>query len=302
VVPDLLEGNAPDAVSTGSEAVASYRGAITLYERVAATYAGQPVASESRYRVAYLTFTRFGDADAALSILKALAPERRNVFGKVDAYVLMGDLRLAKGDLAGALVEYQAVLGMKQLGAKERESVQFKAAELKYFQGDFDGALADLTPLTENSAEDIANDALELTLFIQQFRQPAEPALTRFAAAAFLERQRKYSEAAALYREVAVSFPSAPLADQSTLKLADMLRRSGQAADAVTALNEFLLKNPDSVIRDRALFALAVTLDEALQDIPKALEVYQKLLTEHPGSILAEKARERILALRKGQS
>jgi tetratricopeptide (TPR) repeat protein len=86
------------------------------------------------------------------------------------------------------------------------------------------------------------------------------------------------------------------------LKLADMLRRSGQAADAVTALNEFLLKNPDSVIRDRALFALAVTLDEALQDIPKALEVYQKLLTEHPGSILAEKARERILALRKGQS
>ncbi|MBL0176547.1 MAG: tetratricopeptide repeat protein [Ignavibacteria bacterium] len=300
-MPAPLEPDTPTAYPS-SEAVTSYRGAIALYEKVVSTFPGQPLASESLFRIAVLKHTRFGDPDGALAILKDLAPKRRNVIGRADAYVLIGDVRLSKGDVPGALAEYQAALGMAQLSQQEKQAVQFKAAELKYFQGDFDGASADLAPLTENSAQDIVNDALELLLFIQQFRQPSEPALARFAQAALLEKQRKYSEAAAVLRSLTAAFPAAPIVDQASLKLADMLRRSGQAADAVKTLDEFLEKNPDSIIRDRALFSLAVTYDEFLRDKTRAMDVYQKVLTEHPGSLLAGKARERILALRKENS
>ncbi|MDH7515294.1 MAG: tetratricopeptide repeat protein [Bacteroidota bacterium] len=304
-----LAGAAPPAEldplvwEKGSSPPASaYAEAVRLYEDVAAKYPHQQFGLESLYRIAWIRFHRFGDVDGALALLKDIAPQRRNVMGRVDGYILTGDIFLAKGDVRKAKETYAEILGMRQLSQAERQKVEYNTAEILYFEGDFDGALAALEPLTENSADDITNDALSLALFIRQFRVPSDEPLKLYARAAFLERCRKRSEAAELLRHLIQRHADSPLLDQAYVKRAEHLRSIGQADSALAALSVFLEKYPDAVIRDRALFLLGTIYEEDVHDMPKALETYERILTEHPLSSLVPTVRQRIIALRKSHS
>ncbi len=302
MLPAALDPFTPAREAPGSEAIPVYKGAIELYERIAAKYKGLHYGLESSYRIALIRFKRFRDTDGALSLLRDLAPLRRNVMGKVDAYVLAGDIHLARGDMRKAIEAYEAALKMSGLAPQERQEVEFRRAEIFYFRGDIDSTLSLLEPLTRNSGDDIANDALELNLFILQFRAPSEEALRLFARSAFLERCGKLSEAAELLHELILRHGSAPLADQAYLKRALLQRASGQPEQARVTLNSFLETCADCVLRDQALFALASLLEHELQAPDAALELYQRVLMEHPGSKLSGAARERILELRKGKA
>jgi tetratricopeptide (TPR) repeat protein len=118
----------------------------------------------------------------------------------------------------------------------------------------------------------------------------------------FLERQEKAAEAAASLTAMLDSFPDAPIHDLGVYQLGRMLRHCGRSSEAVTLYTAFLGKNPESILRDRFLFYLAETYDEDLRDTGKALEYYQRVLTEHPESIHTGKARERVVALRGARS
>lgn len=286
----------------GSEAVAAYRGVISLYEDIAREAPGTVFGVESRYRIAYITYDKYGDADAALKQLEDLAPMRRNVMGRVDAYTLMGDVILGKGDLARAAEVYGSVLRMGLQSPQDRKAVEFKLAEILYFQGRFDTCIAALEPLFENSSDDIANDALALSLFVQQFRAPSDEALKAYARAVFLERRRKLGDAAAQLRDLIERFPTAPVSDQAWLRLGTVQRAMDRPRDAAATYEDFLAKNPESLLRDQVLSALGGALEELPGETQRAIDTYQRLLNEHPASIHAAHARQRILALRKGQS
>ncbi|MCZ7554811.1 MAG: tetratricopeptide repeat protein [Bacteroidia bacterium] len=297
---DLLPASGTRYPST--EAVASYQGAIALYEEVARKWAGQPVASESLYRIGYIKFRHFGDNDGALEILRGISAARRTVFGKADADVLIGDILIAKGDLDGALTQYTSVLQSPQLERSSRNSVWFKIAEVHFFKGEFDTALVELGPLTEDVQVDIANDALELSALMQQYRMPGEVPLQRFARARLAERQNKFAEAEALLADIIEQYSSNDIVDLAYLERAEVLGTMQRFDDAAAMYRDFLAKRDESFLRDRGLYLLAEITELRLNDTATALTLYQQLLDAHPYSQFAPQARAHIVRLRKGNS
>lgn len=301
-MPDALQPEGEKMQFPSSEAVTSYDGAIRLYEALAKKYGGQSVGSESMFRIAFIKFHRFGDTDGALEILRDIADNRRQVFGMTDADVLIGDILVARGDLDGAIAQYDRVRPSPKIEPALRSELQFKIAESFFFKGQFDTVLVLLEPLLQNVGTDIANDALDLSALIAQYRQPGEVPLQRYASTLFLERQKKFTEAAAAARDIIAQHSSSDIVDLAYLKLAELQRRSGQPRDAAATYESFLAAKPESFLHDRGLFHLAQMKEEELADPAGAMALYQQMLTEHPFSQFAARARERILQLRKGNS
>jgi len=300
-LPDELSGLG-ETNFPSSEAVVSYKGAISLYEDVVTKFPHHPVASESLYRIAVIKLMSFGDPDGAYAVLQEIAQKRLDVFGKADALVLMGDIHLVKGDLEAALAQYESVLTRTQLTSQETDDIRYKIGEALYFSGNLDSATKVLEPLTINSTSDIANDALALGLFIQQYSSPTDAALKQYARLIFLAKQKKYSEAAALAQHICNVFPTAPILDQTLLVQGRMQTASEQFTEAEKSFTDFLSRFPDSIVKDKVLFALGKLYEEGLHDEPKAINSFQQLLNEVPHSVLASQARAKILHLRKGNS
>lgn len=304
-LPEALQPSGADASRDGlpsSEAVTSYQGTIRLYEELARKYPKQVVGSDSRFRIGSIRFHRFGDTDGALEILRDIADTRRSVYGNPDADVLIGDILVSRGDLDAAITQYDKLLPSQQLDPAMRSELRYKVAEAYFFKGAFDTVLVQLEPLMADIGTDIANDALDLSALITMYRKPGELPLQRYAQALFLERQRKYSEAVAATQDIVTQFASSDIADLAYLKQAELQRRIGRAADAAATYAAFLEARKESFLRDRGLFHLAELKEAELGDPVAAMALYQQMLTEHPHSQFAARARERIVSLRKGNS
>ena len=68
---------------------------------------------------------------------------------------------------------------------------------------------------------------------------------------------------------------------------------------AAVYLNNIVEKYPDDILADDALFQLAGLYENQLNNKPKAMELYEKLLTKYSGSLFAAEARKRFRALRR---
>ena len=281
-----------------SEAIPTYSGAISLYEKLVQEYPQHSVGIESMYRIGYLKYYRFHDLDGALKMLGECAEARRSMTGTTDADVLIGDILIAQGKLEEARAQYQRVLSFPILTPEQKTNVEFKIAEVAYFEGKFDDAVKALQPLTQVNSFDVANDALGLSMFIADSRKPTDAPLREYAKAALLHRQRKYSEASAIVQNLIVSFPSSILVDRSYIFRAELERKSGQEQQAILTLESFLAKYTDSILRDRAQFDLAELYQSVLHNKEKAVDLYQSLLRDFPNSLLSNEARRRILFLR----
>ena len=234
----------------------------------------------------------------ALKMLGECAEARRSMTGTTDADVLIGDILIAQGKLEEARAQYQRVLSFPILTPEQKTNVEFKIAEVAYFEGKFDDAVKALQPLTQVNSFDVANDALGLSMFIADSRKPTDAPLREYAKAALLHRQRKYSEASAIVQNLIVSFPSSILVDRSYIFRAELERKSGQEQQAILTLESFLAKYTDSILRDRAQFDLAELYQSVLHNKEKAVDLYQSLLRDFPNSLLSNEARRRILFLR----
>ena len=285
-----------------SEAVAAYRGAVSLYEAVAEKSKNQAVGVEARYRIAVIKFTRFHDHDGALELLQTIASMRRAITRSAEADILIGDIQVSKGNLEAAQRQFESILTLTPVEQQDRETAQFKLAEVRFFQGDFENAAKDLEPLTTDSRADITNDALGLGLLIQQYQIPSDAPLKQYARAILFERQRKLSEAAAVMKDILVTFPTAPLVDQAALVLGRLYRGIGRYEDAAQVYEDFLARNADSILRDQVFYQYGQLEEESRGNPQKAMELYQRLLNELPNSVYVNHARERIIALRKGNS
>jgi TolA-binding protein len=215
---------------------------------------------------------------------------------------MLGDLLLLQGDMDAALAQFASAANAQRMPFRDKNLALFRVAELLYFKGLFDSSLAKLEPLTENSSTDIANDALDLSLHIQQYKDNQKDALILYAKGMSLSRMERWNEGIAVFTGLRVKYPNSPLFDRASLQLGDMMRRAGRYNEAAVVYEDFMKAQTESILRDEILFALAALYENDLHDSARAVECYQRLLVDFPNSIHNGAARERIQYLRKGNS
>jgi TolA-binding protein len=173
-------------------------------------------------------------------------------------------------------------------------------ARLHYFMSNFDLAKAHLDILKQSSTKVIANDALELSLFIESnmIGDGNELALQEYASISLLIYQNKFYEARSKLKDLINTQLGHPIRDDGFWLLVKLEKQIGKFEEAISLLNILINEYSDGVLGDDALFMKARILEENLNNPSEAMQVYQQFLGDFPGSAYAVEARRRYRSLR----
>ena len=216
-----------------------------------------------------------------------------------DAKLALGDIDLLKGEPWEATLLYSQVEKANP-EAQVGQEAKLRNARLNYFAGNFKLAQSHLDILKEATTREIANDAMQLSLLIQE--STAEDtlglALKEYAAVEELVFRSQLPQAVAGLDALLARYPGHTISDDALLLKARLHRRMGNYPAAATTLIQITSNPKYDVLSDDALFLLAEIEEQNLGDKAKAQEHYQQVLTKYPGSIYVAEARKRFRHLR----
>jgi tetratricopeptide (TPR) repeat protein len=270
------------------------------YEKLIAELGPSPDAAPVMRALATLYAFQLDNKAKAMSLLQQVIAMPRAKADVVDeAKTTLGDLYLLKGEPWEATLLYSQVEKAHPEAPLGYEA-KLRNARLSYFAGDFKLAQSHLDILKEATTREIANDAMQLSLLIQEntVEDTLGLALKDYAAVEELAYQNKIPQAEAGLDALLRKYPGHALTDDALFLKAKLQRRTGDYAAAVATLG-LITGNPKyDVLSDDALFLTAEIQDENLKDKAKAQALYQEMLTKYPGSIYVAEARKRFRRLR----
>lgn len=177
---------------------------------------------------------------------------------------------------------------------------KLKNAKVFYYSGDFGWAEAQLDVLKGSTSKLIANDALELSVFITENTglDSTTDALATFAKAELMIAQHKYDSALFVIDLIEQNFPGHELSDNLLFQRAMIAQELGEFEKASGLLMKVAEDYSDGILSDNALMEAGKIYEHAIVDRNKAMEIYQRILNEHPGSLFVVEARKRFRYLR----
>lgn len=216
-----------------------------------------------------------------------------------DCKLKLGDILILKNELWDASLYYSQVDKDFKQDAIGREA-KFRNARLSYFLGEFDWAAAQLGVLKQATSQLISNDAMSLGLLITD--NIGEDSITEplriYSRAELLSFQHKYTDALTTLDSVLMQFPGRRITDDVWFKKAAIYKTQRNYSEAINHLQKIVDSYPDDVLADDAIFEMATLNETALNDKPKAMELYEKLIQKYPGSLFVADARKKFRALR----
>ena len=270
------------------------------YQRLLTELGSNPEAAPVMRQLANLYAFQLGDNAKAMSLLQqVVAMPRAEADVVAEAKTTLGDLFLLKGEPWEATLLYSQV-EKAHPDAPLGYEAKLRNARLSYFAGDFKLAQSHLDILKEATTREIANDAMQLSLLIQESTasDTLGLALKDYAAVQELVFQNKIPQAEAGLDALLRKYPGHALQDDALLLKAQLQRRTGDYAAAVATLSQITSNPKYDVLSDDALFLTAEIQEENLKDKPRAQALYQEVLTKYPGSIFVAEARKRFRRLR----
>jgi len=295
---DIKEKPRSEGQLPASETLPTFGRAIAYYDGIVHDYPGSEFALQSLYRIGLIKFDRFFDIDGALQTLDQIDRQFPNNPLAPEVSLKTAEILVAKGELTKAEERLSKVTGGPVASQGEKDRATFALAEIDYFQGSFDSALVKLNSLATNLTADIANDALLLQGFIKEHQTKNELVLKEYARAEFLERQRKLSEAAAILEKLISTETSSPIVDDALLKLGELQRKMGDPMHALSTYQRLITEHPESILRDEAQFGIGEIYQLELKDKQRAIAAYEELLEKYPTSLYLDEVRKRIRQLR----
>lgn len=206
----------------------------------------------------------------------------------------LGDAYLISGDIWEAQLLYSQVdkdFKEDPLG----QEAKFRNARLSYFNGDFEWAKEQLDILKTATSQLIANDAIELSLMIQENTglDSTTDALEQFAKADLLIFQNHLEKALEILNLFPFKFPHHDLEDDILYAKARIMEKKKDYSMAIKLYESVVNLYGDDIFADNALFNLAKIYDFKLKDKQKAKETYEKLIFNYTSSLFSVEARKR---------
>jgi len=216
-----------------------------------------------------------------------------------EAKLDLGDYLLMAGDVWEASLLYSQVdKTMKDEPLGER--ARFLNARLSYFNADFSWAKTQLEVLKASTSELVANDALNLDVFISSNMglDTSSAAMEQYARADLLVFQNRLRDADAVLDSMKALPPGHALADDVLWLRSTLARKTNNVELSISLLEALVEGFSQDILADDALFTLAELYEKRLDNPEKAMEFYQRILVDHKDSVFVVEARKRFRALR----
>jgi tetratricopeptide (TPR) repeat protein len=240
------------------------------------------------------------DLDKSIQLLQEMI-EYPNVNPIIQA---RGKIRLADYYLMQDEI-WEATLLYSQVDKAFKEDplgheARFRNAKLSYFAGDFQWAQAQFDVLKASTSKLIANDALDLSVFIMDnlgLDTTAE-AMQLFADAEMLVFQNKFDGAFAKLDSLSTLFPDHSLKDDQLYLKAKIYTKQKEYDKAIAAYENIIENHAEEIRADNSIYELAQLYENQLDELEKAKALYETLFIDYSGSTFAVEARKRYRVLR----
>lgn len=211
----------------------------------------------------------------------------------------LGDFYLMQDEIWEATLLYSQVdkdFVEDLLGHEAR----YRNAKLAYFAGDFQWAQVQFDILKASTSKLIANDALDLSVFIMDNLglDTTDVSLKLYSDADLLIFQNRFEDAFLKLDTLLEKFPEHSLQDDVLYSKAQIFVKKREYDKAIEKYEEIIEKFPEEIRADNALFGLAEIYEINLGNLEKAKELYEKIFLDYSGSTFAVEARKRFRKLR----
>lgn len=211
----------------------------------------------------------------------------------------LGDFYLMQGDVWTSTLMYSQV-DKAMRDAPLGEEARFKNAKLAYYRGDFSYAQGQLDVLKAATSELVANDAMELSVFItENFGLDSLPDPMLLYAHADLYVFRNLPDSALMELDsLQQRFPGHALSDDMLWLRAQIALKQQKVQDAVQYLEDIRQHYAYDLLADDAIFKLGEIYQYSLNDPEKAKDCYEQLILNYKDSLYVTEARNRYRKLR----
>lgn len=273
---------------------------ISDYDKLIADLGINSVSLEAMRSKALLHAFYLDQKDTAIYLLKKIIDVRQ---ADPD---LVANAKLDLGDIYLLMNQpWESTLLYAQVEKSQKETpigylAKLKNAKLSYYKGDFALAQSHLDVLKLATSREISNDAISLSLLIQNniAFDTTHDAMEDYAAVDLILFQNKREEALIKLDSMLERYPGHSLTDEIWWLKANILTEIGEFESAMTYLNHIVDQYSYDILSDDAYFLMGTILQDYLNKDHEAMEIYQALLKKYPGSLFTAEARKRFRLLR----
>jgi tetratricopeptide (TPR) repeat protein len=281
-----------------SDSTSRYDAARAAYRTFLDTYPDHEAVPTVLAELGTLELDVYRNLDAAQSTLERVVGSHPNTSAAKETRYDLGRIALLRGDLERARLLFTR-LAERLRGGDLADQARFELALLQFYQGSFESARTRAKATSANTSSDVTNDAIELSVLIQENKGPdsLNTPLHLYARAQLRARQHRYDQAAAHLDSLLQTHGRHALADNAQFRRAEVSLAQGDTSAAIAAFKRLPQRHPRSPQADRTLYRLG-RLYEEMGNPETAVATYNRLLTEYPKSLLASDARARLRSLR----
>lgn len=240
------------------------------------------------------------DLDKAISLLQEMIEYRGlNRYILAKGKLSLADFYLMKGEV------WESTLLYSQVDKEFKDDIlgheaRFRNAKLSYYAGDYQWAQAQFDILKASTSKLIANDALDLSIFIMDnlgLDTIATP-ITMYSQAELFVFQNRFEDAFVKLDSLQTMFPGHTLQDDILYLEANILVKKREYPKAVVIYQKIIDEHLEEIRADNAMFKLASLYENQLNDLEKAQALYERIFIDFSGSTFAVESRKRFRKLR----
>lgn len=219
---------------------------------------------------------------------------------------LLGYAKLYAGDaylVLGEIWDAQLLYSQVDKDYKEEplgQEAKLRNARLSYFKGEFEFAQAQLDVLKTATSQLISNNAIELSLLIQENAEGEDfdSGLFMYSTAELYMMQNLNARAIEVLDSIKILFPTHALNDEILLLKARLMRQTGNYQEAEQYYKKVFDEYMWDILSDNAMFELADLYEKKLNRPEEAKKLYERIILEKEGSLYITEARARYRRLR----
>ncbi|MGK7393784.1 MAG: tetratricopeptide repeat protein [Candidatus Cyclobacteriaceae bacterium M3_2C_046] len=238
--------------------------------------------------------------DSAIAILeKILQVPRINSNLRSQCKIDLGDIYLLTDQ------PWESTLLYSQVEKSQKETpigyeAKLKNAKLSFYKGEFELAQEHLDILKLATTREIANDAMSLSLLIQDnsMMDSTYAALQDYASIELLLFRNKKDTALDSLQWMLKEYSGHSITDEVFWLIGKIYMELGEFDLSLSYLNKIVNEYQHDILSDDAYFMIGKIYEEQLKDKTKAMEIYQDFLKRYPGSLFTSEARKRFRNLR----
>tara|TARA_B110000977_G_C11076557_1_gene491418 strand:+ start:716 stop:2533 length:1818 start_codon:yes stop_codon:yes gene_type:complete len=237
---------------------------------------------------------------ASLTIQEALSINTASKEDLAKCKLVYADILLLQNEVWDAILYYSQVDKAYKHDILGHEA-KFRRAKISYYQGDFDWAQAQLDVLKKSTAKLIANNAMELSLLIQDNLNMDTTTVTMeiFARADLLIYQNKLDQAYLTFDSIIINYEAHSLIDEALYRQYAIKMQQDKREDASELLDQIISFYSFDILADDAKFAQAQLQEYYFKDTAKAIALYQDIITNHQDSFFLTESRKHYRELSK---